>query len=113
MTITEMREKIEEIEEFESIVDEVLTFKKNIKYSETISIEGSWTSKKENKEKRAEILIRGVDEIKLIKPFIKEYEKYLLNLYNSKIERLQEAGIEIESKYNKKKQIKEGEVEEE
>lgn len=111
MTITEMREKIEEMEEFESIVDEVLAFKKNIKYFETISIEGSWTSQKEDKEKRAEILIRGIDEIKLIRPFIREYEKYLLNLYNSKIERLQKAGIEIESKYKKEK-IKEEKPEE-
>lgn len=111
MTITEIKEEIEKMEEFESIIDEMLNFKKYIKHFETISIEGSWTSKKDDRDWKAEIVTTGIDEIKLIKPFIKEYEKYLLNIYNSKIEKLQKAGIEIESKYKKEK-IKEEKFEE-
>lgn len=103
MTTTEIRKILEEIEDFEIIIDEMLNFKNNIKNFRAISIEGTWTSKKEDKEKRVEIGTDEVEEIKLLKPFIKEYEKCLLKKYNSKIELLQKAGIKVESKYMKEK----------
>lgn len=46
MTIIEVRETLEEIENFEMIIDDVLKFKNNIKNFESISIEGTWLSKK-------------------------------------------------------------------
>lgn len=105
MTITEVRETLEEIENFEMVIDDVLKFKNNMKNFESISIEGIWVSKKEDKDKRAEITTSEKEEIKILKPFIGEYEKYLLEKYNSKIEELKKIGIEIESKYIKEKKI--------
>lgn len=108
MTAPEMRKALEELEEFESVIDDVQNFKKKIKWFKEISIEGSWQTKDENK--RAEIGTAEKEEINLLKPFISEYEKYLLGRYNSQIEALQKAGIEIESKYKKEK-IKEDKLE--
>ncbi|CAK7070633.1 hypothetical protein [Fusobacterium varium] len=105
MTIIEVRETLEEIENFEMIIDDVLKFKNNIKNFESISIEGTWLSKKEGKDKRVEITTSEKEEIKILKPFLDEYEKYLLKKYNSKIEALKKIGIEIESKYIKEKNI--------
>lgn len=103
MTAPEMRKTLEELEEFESVIDDVQNFKKKIKWFKAIFIEGSWESKGE--EKKAEIGTGEKEEINLLKPFINEYEKYLLGRYNSQIETLQKAGIEIESKYKKEKAI--------
>lgn len=103
MTIIEVRETLEEIENFEMIIDDVLKFKNNIKNFESISIEGTWLSKKEDKDKRVEITTSEKEEIKILKPFLDEYEKYLLEKYNSKIKALKKIGIEIENRYIKEK----------
>lgn len=101
MTAPEMRKVLEELEEFEGIIDIIQNFKKKIKWFKVISIEGSWETKDDYK--KVEIETAEKEEINLLKPFINEYEKYLLGRYNSQIEVLQKAGIKIENKYKKEK----------
>ena len=61
-----MRKALEELEEFESVIDDVQNFKKKIKWFKAISIEGGWEAKGE--EKKVEIGTAEKEEIsKLLK----------------------------------------------
>lgn len=103
MTIDEIKKISDDIEFLEDGLNTVIKFKENIKNMTTLYIEGTWFAKKRNKNKYNKIFSTFSDqtEIKFIKHFFAIQEKYLLEQYNSKIEKLQEAGIEIENKYQK------------
>lgn len=103
MTVDEIKKISDDIEFLEDGLDTVIKFKENIKHMTTLCIEGTWFAKKRNKNKynKMSCTFSGQTEIKFIKQFFTIQEKYLLEQYNSKIEKLQEAGIEIKNKYQK------------
>jgi|GEM_PF-4658602 len=103
MTKAEIKTIKEDIEFLEDALDTVANFKKNIKNITSLVIEGTWFSKKGNKNvyNTVSSISQDKTEILLIKQFFTNKEKYLLEKYNSKIDILQKAGIKIENKYKK------------
>lgn len=103
MTKAEIKTMKEDIEFLEDALDTVANFKKNIKNITSLTIEGTWFSKKRNKNvyNTVSSISQDKTEILLIKQFFTNQEKYLLEKYNSKIDILEKAGIKIKNKYKK------------
>lgn len=104
MTKAEIKTIKEDIKFLEDALDTVANFKKNIKNITSLVIEGTWFSKKGNKNNiynTVSSISQDKTEILLIKQFFTNQEKYLLEKYNSKIDILEKAGIKIKNKYKK------------
>lgn len=103
MTKAEIKTIKDDIEFLEDALDTVANFKKNIKNITSLAIEGTWFSKKGNKNvyNTVSSISQDKTEILLIKQFFTNQEKYLLEKYNSKIDILEKAGIKIKNKYKK------------
>lgn len=103
MTKAEIKTIKEDIEFLEDALDTVANFKKNIKNITSLVIEGTWFSKKGNKNvyNTVSSISQDETEILLIKQFFTNKEKYLLEKYFSKIDILEKAGVKIKNKYKK------------